>query len=231
MLLASAAYQLGDTVPAWPAAAEALRLAPRSLSVVDGGFMVALALRHYGDAGELVARWRALKPTGVGADLAAARLAAAVGDSGAVARALRAYQAKGGRFRADDRPFVGLRTPLQLMRDGDRALGDALLAATPTAVGARTGEDTLLLYGEQARLLMRRGDAARARPLLARGFAIARRLSGGGRRTSWRDSLRPRRGSRRPRATGRPPTARSPPTRPRTPRDCGTHRVGTKTRY
>jgi tetratricopeptide (TPR) repeat protein len=32
MLLAGAAYQSGDTVPAWPAAAEALRLAPRSLA-------------------------------------------------------------------------------------------------------------------------------------------------------------------------------------------------------
>jgi hypothetical protein len=36
------------------------------------------------------------------------------------------------------------------------------------------------VYYEQTQLLLRRGDAARARPLLARGLAIVRRLSDGG---------------------------------------------------
>jgi hypothetical protein len=70
-----------------------------------------------------------------------------------------------------------MRTPLQLMRYADRALGDALLAGTPATFGARSGEDTLRLTVEQAQLLLRRGDAARAGPLLARGLVLARRLS------------------------------------------------------
>jgi hypothetical protein len=110
-------------------------------------------------------------------ELRAARLAAAVGDSAGVARALRAYQASGGRFRADDRPFLVLRTPMQLMRYADRATGDALLAGTPATLHARSAEDTLRLYTEQSALLLRRGETARARPLLAHGLAIARRLA------------------------------------------------------
>jgi hypothetical protein len=52
-----------------------------------------------------------------------------------VARALRAYQAKGGRVRASD-PGRGAASPLLLMRYADRATGDALLAGTPASFGA-----------------------------------------------------------------------------------------------
>lgn len=70
-----------------------------------------------------------------------------------------------------------MRTPLQLMRYADRALGDALLAGTPATFGARSAEDTLRLHAEQAALLLRRGDAARVRALLAQGLTLAQRLS------------------------------------------------------
>jgi eukaryotic-like serine/threonine-protein kinase len=177
VLLALVQYQSGDTAPAWPGMRVALRLAPRSTWVLNQAFMTALALRRYGDAGELVARLQALDPAAGRGKLWAARLAAAVGDSAGVARALRAYQANGGRFRADDRPFLVMRTPMQLMRYADRATGDALLAGTPATFHAQSGEDTLRLYTEQAALLLWRGDAARARPLLAHGLALAQRLS------------------------------------------------------
>jgi serine/threonine-protein kinase len=177
MLLAIVQYESGDTAPAWPGTREALRLAPRSTWALERAFMTALALRRYGDAGELVARLQALAPAPGRSELRAARLAAAVGDSAGVARALRDYRANGGRFRADDRPFLVLRTPMQLMRYADRATGDALLAGTPATFQARSAEDTLRLYTEQAALLLRRGETARARPLLAHGLGIARRLA------------------------------------------------------
>ncbi len=177
MLLAIVQYESGDTAPAWPGTLEALRLAPRSKWALDRAFMTALALRRYAEAGELVARLEVLDPTPVPDAQRAARLAAAMGDGAGVARALRAYRANGGRFRADDRPFLVLRTPLQLMRHADRATGDALLAGTPATFFAGSAEDTLRLYTEQAALLLRRGDASRARPLLAGGLAIARRLA------------------------------------------------------
>ncbi len=177
MLLAIVQYESGDTTPAWPGTLEALRLAPRSTWALERAFMTALALRRHAEAGELVARLEVLDQTPGRGELRAARLAAAVGDGAGVARALRAYQASGGRFRADDRPFLVLRTPLQLMRHADRATGDALLAGTPASFLARSAEDTLRLYTEQAALLLRRGDAARARPLLVDGLAIARRLA------------------------------------------------------
>jgi serine/threonine-protein kinase len=177
MLLAIVQYESGDTTAAWPGTREALRLAPRSTWALDRAFMTALALRRYDEAGELVARLEVLDPAPVLGAQRSARLAAAVGDSAGVARALRAYRANGGRLRADDRPFLVLRTPLQLMRHADRATGDALLAGTPATFLARSAEDTLRLYTEQAALLLRRGDAARARPLLADGLAIARRLA------------------------------------------------------
>jgi hypothetical protein len=177
MLLAIVQYESGDTTPAWPGTREALRLAPRSTWTLERAFMTALALRRYGDAGELVARLEVLDTVTGRGELRAARLAAAVGDSAGVARALRAYRATGGRVRADDRPFLVLRTPMQLMRYADRATGDALLAGTPATFHAQSAEDTLRLYTEQAALLLRRGDPARARPLLARGVALARRIS------------------------------------------------------
>ena len=177
LLLALSQDQNGDSAHAWPNALEALRLAPRSGNVIDNAFMATLALRRYGDAGELVARERALDPTDNRGDVMAAQLAAALGDSVGVARALGAYGAKGGRFRADDRPFNGLRTALLLMRHADRAMGDALLAGTPATFLAESGEDTLYVVAEQAALLLRRGDTARARPLVAHGLALVRRLS------------------------------------------------------
>ena len=181
ILLADLQYQSGDAAPAWPTALEALRLAPRSNFVLDGAFMTALALRRYADAGELVARRRALEPGAGTGDRAAGDLAVAVGDSVGVVQALRAYQAKGGRLRAEDRQFsLLLRTPLQLMRFGDRAMGDALLSGTPATFGARSGEDTVRLYREQIDLLLLRGDTARARPLLDRSRVILGRLADAG---------------------------------------------------
>jgi hypothetical protein len=177
MLLAIVQYESGDTAPAWPGTREALRLAPRSIWALDRAFMTALALRRYGEAGELVARLQVLDTAPARGELRAARLAAATGDSAGLTRALRAYQANGGRFRADERPFLVLRSPMQLMRYADRATGDALLAGTPGTFQARSAEDTLRLYAERAALLLRRGEAARAQPLLAQGLALARRLS------------------------------------------------------
>ena len=177
MLLAIVQYESGDTAPAWPGTREAVRLAPRSAWALDRAFMTARALRRYGEAGELVARLQVLDTVPGKGELRAARLAAAVGDSAGVARALRAYQATGGRLRADERPFLVLRSPMQLMRYADRATGDALLAGTPATFGAQSAEDTLRLLTEQAALLLWRGDAARARPLLARGLALTQRLA------------------------------------------------------
>jgi hypothetical protein len=175
-LLALVAYEAGDTVVAWPAAVEALRLAPRSLRVTDAAFRVALALRRYGEAGELVARRRALDPASSRGDLAAARLAWAVGDSVAVGRALRAYQAKGGRITAAGTGVPGLIDPLFLMGVADAATGDALLAGTPATFGAASSIDSVSVYYAQAQLLLARGEVARARPLQARGFTLLRRV-------------------------------------------------------
>jgi hypothetical protein len=89
MLLAIVQYESGDTTPAWPGTREALRLAPRSTWALERAFMTALALRRHADAGELVARLRALDPAPGRGELRAARLAAAEADSAGVAAALR----------------------------------------------------------------------------------------------------------------------------------------------
>jgi tetratricopeptide (TPR) repeat protein len=175
--LALSQYVAGDTARAWPEALEALRLAPRSPLVLDQAFRIALGLRRYGDAGEVAARRRALDPADGWSEVLTARVAAARGDTGAVTGALRAYQAKGGQFRAADQWWYGELTPLLLLRHADRALGEVLLAGTPATFGAQRGEDSVHLYAAQTALLLRRGEAARARPLLARGLATMRRLS------------------------------------------------------
>jgi hypothetical protein len=83
---------------------------------------------------------------------------------------------------------------------------------------------------QQARLLLRRGDAARARPRLARGLAILRRLSDGG-SPDLRAQLAPGlawfAAATGDRAGADRALAVSPP---RTPPNCGTHRAGSKTR-
>ncbi len=175
--LAGLQDQVGDTASAWPMALSALRLAPRSTSVIDKGYNIALAQRRYGEASELVVREQALEPSAARGDLHAAQIAAAVGDSVGVARALLAYRAKGERFRADEPPWGVERTALELLQYGGRALGDTLLAGTPATFGAKTADDSLLLFQVQANLLLRRGDVARVRPLLRQGLALSTEMS------------------------------------------------------
>jgi tetratricopeptide (TPR) repeat protein len=177
-LLANARVATGaEPAAAWGAALEALQLAPRSLRVLDQAFFVAFPMRRYREARELVARRQALDPANSRADWFAAGVAAAVGDTAGVARALRAYQAKGGRVRASDPVLGALLPPMLLMGYADRATGDALLAGTPASFGAETGVDSATVYYAQAELLLTRGDAARVRATIARGMAIFRGMS------------------------------------------------------
>ncbi|GJG85397.1 hypothetical protein tb265_05780 [Gemmatimonadetes bacterium T265] len=152
-------------------------MAPRSDFVLRQAFAVALLLRRYAEAADVLARERALDPAAPRVEAATALLAGAAGDSAAVARALRGYRAAGGRWRAGSVPTIAvLRPPFQLLRFADRALGDTLLAGTPAAFGAQSGDDTLRVDEEQAQLLLIRGDAVHAGALVARGLPLARRL-------------------------------------------------------
>jgi hypothetical protein len=168
----------GDPAAAWRSALDALQLAPRSLRVVDAALNTALALRRYGEARELVARRQALDPTSGRGDWWAANVALAVGDTAGVARAFRAYQAKGGRDPRVRPGDLGADfPPCFLMRYADRATGDALLAGTPASFGAETGVDSVNVYYAQAELLLMRGDTARTRAAVARGLATFRGMS------------------------------------------------------
>ena len=170
VILALVQYETGQADRAWPSALAALQLAPRSTHVIDRSLRVALALRRYGDARELVARRQALDPTSAISDAQATQVAAVVGDTSGVARAVRAYQAKGGQLLASSVPFNYLRL-------GDKANRDMLLTGTPATFGALDAFDTLRVYMQQMNLLMQRGDSVRARPLLTHALALTARIA------------------------------------------------------
>ena len=90
---------------------------------------VAFNLRRYGDARDLLARYRTLEPENAGSHLDEADLAAAVGDSAAVTRAVRAFRAAGGLLRD---PWF--------LRHGDAALARELATAGPRDVRRRVGD-------------------------------------------------------------------------------------------
>ena len=161
---AVALQQAGDTAGAWRAVSRSIRLAPRSPDVLHEAGHVAVTLRRYDDARDLLARWRMLEPENAGSDWDEAELAAVLGDSAAVTRSLLAFRAAGGLLRE---PY--------LMRQGDSTLVRELAAATLETIDAASASDTLAFYRYKGQLLLVRGENAHARVLLDSGYTMAAR--------------------------------------------------------
>ena len=156
--------QAGDTAGAWRALSRSVTLAPRSPDVIQSAWDVALDLRRYEDARELLARYRTLEPENAALHLDEAYLAAAVGDRAAVTRAVRAFRAAGGLLRYPE-----------LLQLGDSALVRELAAAAPESFDAASAADSVEFYGVKGLLFLERGETARARALFDSGYVIAAR--------------------------------------------------------
>jgi hypothetical protein len=127
MLLALAAYQTGDTAPRGPRPSRRSdwHRGPRSSWTERSASRSACA------ATPTPASWSraaGARPRATSARRRGGTVGCPWATASRSGRALRAYQAKGGRFLASDQPF-------SLMRFGDRAMGDALLAGTPATFG------------------------------------------------------------------------------------------------
>jgi serine/threonine-protein kinase len=151
----------GDSAVAWRSATAALELGPRSERVIRGGIQIAIALRRYEDARDLIAKERALSQSARPASWAAA-LSAAVGDSLGVVRAVGEMRARGER------------DVYEYMSRGDKSLADELLAASPADFDARTALDTVSIYAWQSEVYLRRGDSPRARAVGERARRVIR---------------------------------------------------------
>jgi tetratricopeptide (TPR) repeat protein len=159
---------VGDSAAAWEAVKRVIPLAPASKSVLATSFNTALALRRYRDAADFVARERALDPGATGPIFDAANLAAALGDSAGVARAVRELRARGGRLGASDG---------DLMRSGDTALQEELANGSLASFAPGSALDSVNFYAEKAELFASRGDYARARTLADSAWRLEKRMA------------------------------------------------------
>src|SRR4029078_3988122 len=114
-------------------------LAPGSRSVVGNSFATAVALRHYNDAANIIKRERAMDPVAPAQILHTAVLAEKLGDSVAVARAVRELRARGGRLGASDG---------ELLRNGGAALQNELATGSLASFGPGSRPDSVKLHAE-----------------------------------------------------------------------------------
>ena len=159
---------VGDSAGAWEAAKRVIPLAPASKSVLATSFTTALALRRYADAADLVAKEQALDPVALGPIFDAATLAEKRGDREAVARAVRALRARGGRLGASDG---------ELLRNGDAALQNELATGSLASFAPGSALDSVNFYAEKAELFAGRGNYARARTLADSAWRLERRMA------------------------------------------------------
>ncbi|MEP6549974.1 MAG: protein kinase, partial [Gemmatimonadales bacterium] len=159
---------VGDSAGAWEAVKRIVPLAPGSRSVLASSFSTALALRRYSDAADLVSRERALDPAALGPIFHAATLAAKIGDSAGVARAVRELRARGGRLGAPDG---------ELMRNGDAALQKELETGSLASFAPGSALDSVNFYAEKAELFATRGNYVRARSLADSAWRLEKRMA------------------------------------------------------
>ncbi|MGH7605261.1 MAG: protein kinase domain-containing protein [Gemmatimonadaceae bacterium] len=159
---------VGDSADAWEAVKRILPLAPASRSVLETCFATALALRHYSDAGKILARERALDPASTATIYRAATLSEKLGDRAGVSRAVRELRARGGRLGASDG---------ELLRNGDAALQNELATASLASFAPSSALDSVNFYAERAELFATRGDYVRARPLADSAWRLEKQMT------------------------------------------------------
>ena len=159
---------VGDSAGAWEALERVVPLAPGSRSVLATSFNTALVLRRYKEAGDLLARERALDSAALGPIFDAATLAEKLGDSAGVGRAVRELRAKGGRLGAQDG---------ELMRNGTTALQHELATGSLASFAPGSVLDSVNFYSEKAELFMARGEYARASALADSGWRLEKRVA------------------------------------------------------
>ena len=158
---------VGDSAGAWENVKRILPLAPGSRSVVGNSFATAVALRHYNDAANIIKRERAMDPAATGPILHTAVLAEKLGDSVAVARAVRELRARGGRLGASDG---------ELLRNGGVALQNELATGSLASFAPGSALDSVNFYAEKAELFASRGNYARARTLADSAWRLEKRM-------------------------------------------------------
>ena len=159
---------VGDSAGAWEAVKRMLPLAPASKSVLATSLVTALALRHYRDAADIIARERALDPIGTTPIYHAAMVAEHLGDVAAVSRSVRELRARGGRIGAADG---------DLLRHGDAALQNELATAPLSSFAPGSALDSVNFYAEKAELFAGRGDYKRARVLADSAWRLEKRMA------------------------------------------------------
>jgi len=159
---------IGDSAGAWEAVQRVLPLAPASKSVLGTCFLTALALRHYKEAADIVAKERALDPAGLGPIFHAATLAEKLGDSVGIARAVRELRARGGRLGASDG---------DLMRKADASLRDEFANGSLASFAPGSALDSVNFYAEKAELFAERGNYVRARTLADSAWRLEKRMA------------------------------------------------------
>jgi TolB-like protein/Tfp pilus assembly protein PilF len=159
---------VGDSAGAWANVKRVLPLAPASRGVLATSFATALALRHYRDAADIVARERALDPGAPGPMFHAATLAERLGDRTGVSRAVREFRARGGRIGAADGEFL---------RNGDAALQSELANGSLSSFAPGSALDSVNFYAEKAELFASRGDYKRARTLADSAWRLEKRMA------------------------------------------------------
>jgi len=164
----SALLFVGDSAGAWQAVKRILPLAPASRSVLTTSFATAVALRHYKDAADIIARERALDPGALVPIFHAATLAEKLGDRAGVTRAVRELRARGGRVGAADG---------ELLRNGDAALQNELATGSLASFAPGSALDSVNFYAEKAELFAARGNYVRARTLADSAWRLEKRMS------------------------------------------------------
>ncbi|MEP6733484.1 MAG: serine/threonine-protein kinase [bacterium] len=158
---------VGDSVGTWRDIQHLAALAPRSADALIAAAAGAQELRQFRVASELLKRARTLEPGRTDLLLHVARLARVDGDFPALARAVRAFRALGGRILAPD---------LTLLRVGDVSMQKELANASPDTYDVRSRADSFTFYSQKAQLYLAVKRKAEARPLLDSAASVLRKL-------------------------------------------------------
>ncbi|HJP87317.1 MAG TPA: protein kinase, partial [Gemmatimonadaceae bacterium] len=158
---------VGDSAGAWASVKRILPLAPASRSVLITTFITSLALRHWKDAANIVARERNIDPTSTVPVYHAAVLAEKLGDTVALSRAVRELRARGGKIGAADG---------DLLRKADRSLQSEFAAASLASFAPGSALDSVNFYAEKAEYYAGRGDYVRARTLADSAWRLEKRM-------------------------------------------------------
>lgn len=159
---------VGDSAGASESVKRILRLAPGSRSALMTSFNTSLALRHWKDAANIMARERALDPISIVPIYHAAVLAEKLGDTVALTRAVRDLRAHGGKIGAADG---------ELLRKGDRQLQNEFAAASLASFAPGSALDSVNFYAEKAEFYASRADYARARTLADSAWRLEKRMA------------------------------------------------------